>query len=1456
MTGDWVTGILCRLGGERLRILHNLLGFLDPAVFDAAHYVARHPAAAQSRLPARWHFLLFGMRRGSSPHPAFDPDFYRSANPDVAAAGTAPFLHFIRYGWREGRKPSPFFDPAYYLEHSPDVAAAGLNPLLHYLLHGRREGRPALNRVRVLQVYHVLGGGVATHCEDISAGLIRENVEVWTLQGDGETSFRLICQEQEFDHTYPAAGNDDSTLMADLRAIGLNLIHIHSVIGFGTRLIDWLKHLGVAYDVTVHDYTFLCPRVTLLDGRDRYCGEDRRAEVCDACVSRWGGYPHLMDTYGACGSTASWRRLWGNFLARARQIYVPDQGVIDRFAPHLPLPAPILRPHPEPLRAIPIARPYGGDEMRVALIGAIGPHKGAQTLVDCARAALRQGLPLHFHVIGEISIPIDPAELPNVTVTGRYRREDLPALIEASSCRLATFLSIAPETFMYTLGEALAGGLYPVVLDRGAPPGRLKALGWGSVLPADADSDTINHELMARGLDRPLPPAGLVLGYSYASLWEDYYQRGRRDRTGTPAADLIRHRHDYSTLEALLRCFAAASELDDIAEPDEMTEPALVIVPIHGGKAHLPAFLASLDRHTPVGTRIIVVDDGNRDHEILTQLKRFTAHRSGAELIRLPENRGYVEAVTAGYRRRRGEHVIVLNTDIILPSGWMPRLLRPLRSPEVASATPFGSSASICGFPHIPDDNPLFLGLDVDTIDEALRRLSPDLPPLVIPTGVGFCMAMSRHALDRIGFIEQQTFGAGYGEENDWCQKAVRQGLVNVLVPNLFVYHAHGGSFDPVEKKRLGKRNMDILLARYPDYLNEVDQLVQADPLAKLRAFVAFQLAAQARGGALLVVAGENAEANIAPASPSVSVRLSACSPDWTVRFRSEAGEFQVRGSNLAELPALVSRVTVSRVLATGLTASWSPLALARVLAEVVRRIPTFTLVVDGAMLDPSRWPGPSRWTDGATDGVEWLYRLASLCERADQIQFFSPTVQAHFEALFNAAAQPAPLLAPQRQAKVEAIRSHADFCAGERDHPAHPLELFIEVSNTCNLSCVMCRDFSVASPVRAQRLREVSRGLMDVDDMVRRLEPALRHALAVHCFGFGEPTIHPDFPRILERLSAFEVMIDFFTNGMALAGDLGDLVVDAGVQQITISLSGASAAVYEKYYVGGRFEDVLAGIRRVADRKRRTGRHFPRLVVNSLGFAEHVEHFDQFVALMADLGVQTILLQPLQAYPHMPELAGLASIMRPWVEGEILARAEAIGTQRGVSVITGAYAACGVADAADYQARLRAQSEQAGRKADIRPKPASPGALSPDEPIAEVRGKLDVGPVDGTTGFHCLEPFKTLYVGRNGAAKACCFASDRSWFLGDVTAAPVESVWDGAGFRAVREAVLAGHYPRSACAGCLKAGLAPTAASSIELVETYLHWHAARFGAGLRERLSDGTLSAIAEGLLARSGV
>ena len=121
-------------------------------------------------------------------------------------------------------------------------------------------------------------------------------------------------------------------------------------------------------------------------------------------------------------------------------------------------------------------------------------------------------------------------------------------------------------------------------------------------------------------------------------------------------------------------------------------------------------------------------------------------------------------------------------------------------------------------------------------MEEAAVPVYPD-----IPTAVGFCMYIRRELLDAIGLFDAETFGRGYGEENDFCMRAMKAGFRNVLCDDTFVAHAGSRSFAS-DTEALKARNSQLLFAKHPEYLGLVQRFIAADPIAPIRARIQSQL--------------------------------------------------------------------------------------------------------------------------------------------------------------------------------------------------------------------------------------------------------------------------------------------------------------------------------------------------------------------------------------------------------------------------------------------------------------------------------------------------------------------------------------------------------------------------------------------------------------------------------------
>ena len=260
-----------------------------------------------------------------------------------------------------------------------------------------------------------------------------------------------------------------------------------------------------------------------------------------------------------------------------------------------------------------------------------------------------------------------------------------------------------------------------------------------------------------------------------------------------------------------------------------------VVVPVYGASTDLERCLAALLAHTDLSRhRIVVVADGPLEAGPQRVAEdAIAAHPTAVRLLERRAREGFPVAANAGIREAEGD-VVLLNSDTEVTEGWLEKLgAAARRRPRTASATPFSNNATLCSLPRPFAENALPSGHSVASfgrlVEVRSRRLTPE-----IPTGVGFCLYLAREALDEVGLLDARGFGAGYGEEVDWCLRASARGFTHVLDDTTFVWHRGGGSFGREAAGR-AKASEKLLARRYPGFLPKLARFMAEDPLAAAR---------------------------------------------------------------------------------------------------------------------------------------------------------------------------------------------------------------------------------------------------------------------------------------------------------------------------------------------------------------------------------------------------------------------------------------------------------------------------------------------------------------------------------------------------------------------------------------------------------------------------------------------
>jgi MoaA/NifB/PqqE/SkfB family radical SAM enzyme len=209
-------------------------------------------------------------------------------------------------------------------------------------------------------------------------------------------------------------------------------------------------------------------------------------------------------------------------------------------------------------------------------------------------------------------------------------------------------------------------------------------------------------------------------------------------------------------------------------------------------------------------------------------------------------------------------------------------------------------------------------------------------------------------------------------------------------------------------------------------------------------------------------------------------------------------------------------------------------------------------------------------------------------------------------------------------------------YSTGQTKLVLPPDRLYIESTNICNLSCIMC------PTGRKEQLRK--KGYMDFElfkSIVDEMAPWVQ-ATTLHIW--GEPLMHPKMFEMIEYCRKKGLRSEISTNATLLNEERSKRILDAGLGAIYLCLDGMRPETYEQIRVNADYEKTNGNIRRFIELKQGGGYTAPFVNLQIIEMEKTVGEVDEFVAAWKLPGVDRINVKPFDSWGGQIEAINLLS--------------------------------------------------------------------------------------------------------------------------------------------------------------------------------------------------------------------
>jgi O-antigen biosynthesis protein len=214
----------------------------------------------------------------------------------------------------------------------------------------------------------------------------------------------------------------------------------------------------------------------------------------------------------------------------------------------------------------------------------------------------------------------------------------------------------------------------------------------------------------------------------------------------------------------------------------------------------------SLFRYTKHPFELIIVDNGST-YGTVKYIKKIKS----AKIILNSKNLAFSKGNNQGIRIAKGDYILLLNNDVVVTDGWLPRMMECLESDKAIGLVGPQTNAA-CFSQRI--SNPDYKNLDELKYYAQAFRMKYSGNWLETHRIIGFCMLMRKEVIEKIGLLDER-FGPGGFEDFDYCLRARQAGYKIMVAGDVYIHHIGGASSVNEDFSKFRDRNREIFIDKW-----------------------------------------------------------------------------------------------------------------------------------------------------------------------------------------------------------------------------------------------------------------------------------------------------------------------------------------------------------------------------------------------------------------------------------------------------------------------------------------------------------------------------------------------------------------------------------------------------------------------------------------------------------------